>query len=68
MANTALSTTPVNQNFLHPNKFHLTFKRIPNMEFFCQMVNVPGISLSEIAVTTPFVEMYSTIASIVSSL
>ena len=59
MANTALSTTPVNQNFLHPNKFHLTFKRIPNMEFFCQMVNVPGISLSEIAVTTPFVEMYS---------
>jgi hypothetical protein len=59
MANTALSTTPTNQNFLHPNKFHLSFKRIPNMEFFCQMVSVPGLSLGEIPIATPFVEMYS---------
>jgi hypothetical protein len=59
MANIALPNTPDNQNFLHPNKFHLTFSRVPNVQFFCQSVSVPGISLGEIAITTPFVEMYS---------
>lgn len=59
MATTSLSNTPQNQNFLHPNKFHLTFKRIPNLQFFCQAVTVPGISMGEIPVPTPFVEKYS---------
>ena len=56
---TALSNTPINQNFLHPNKFQLTFSRVPNIQYFCQAVSVPGISLSEIAVPTAFVEKYS---------
>lgn len=56
---TAISTTPINQNFLHPNKFQMNFARLPDMQFFCQSVNVPGISLGEIPVPTPFVEMYS---------
>lgn len=56
---TALSNTPSNQNFLHPNKFNLTFSRVPNIQFFCQAVSVPGISMGEIPVTTPFVEKYS---------
>jgi hypothetical protein len=56
---TALSNTPSNQNFLHPNKFQLTFSRVPNIQYFCQAVSVPGISMGEVPVTTPFVEKYS---------
>lgn len=59
MATTSLQTTPINQNFLHPNKFLLNFSRLPNMQFFCQAVTVPGVSLGEIPVPTPFVEKYS---------
>jgi hypothetical protein len=59
MANTALPNTPNNQNFLHPNKFQFSFSRVPNIQYFCQAVTVPGISLGEIPVSTPFVEKYS---------
>lgn len=56
---TPLSNTPTNVNFLHPNKFQLNFSRLPNLQYFCQTVSVPGISIGEIPVTTPFVEKYS---------
>lgn len=55
---TALTRNPTNQNFLQPNKFTLNFSRLPNTQFFCQSVSVPGISLSEIAQNTPFVDLY----------
>jgi len=55
---TALTRNPTNQNFLHPNKFTLNFSRLPNTQFFCQSVSVPGISLSEIPQNTPFVDLY----------
>ena len=56
---TVLTRNPVNPNPLQPNKFQLNFSRLPNMQFFCQNVDVPGISLAEIAVPNPFVELYS---------
>lgn len=56
---TALTRFPVNPNFLHPNKFQLAFSRIPNVQFFGQVVNVPGVSLVEIPKYNPFVELYS---------
>jgi hypothetical protein len=55
---TALTRTPSNPNFLQPNKFAINFSRLPNMQFFGQMVTVPGISLSEIPQNTPFVDAY----------
>jgi hypothetical protein len=55
---TALTRNPTNQNFLQPNKFTLNFSRLPNTQFFCQSVSVPGISLSEIPQNTPFVDLY----------
>jgi len=55
---TALTRSPTNPNFLQPNKFTLNFSRLPNMQFFCQSVSVPGISLSEIPQNTPFVDVY----------
>ena len=55
---TALDRNPTNQNFLQPNKFSLNFSRLPNTQFFCQSLSVPGISLSEIPQNTPFVDLY----------
>jgi hypothetical protein len=54
----ALTRNPKNPNVLHPNKFQLNFSRVPNMQYFCQSVSVPGISLSEIPRQTPFVDIY----------
>lgn len=54
-----LTRTPSNPNVLHPNKFQLHFSRLPNMQYFCQSVVFPGVSIGEIGKTTPFVETYS---------
>ena len=56
---TALNRNPSNPNMYQPNKFQLNFSRIPNIQYFCQMITLPGISTSEIPVNNPFVELYS---------
>jgi len=56
---TALNRIPTNPNFLQPNKFLLNFSRAPNVQYFCQSVTVPGISLSEAVLVNPFVDIYS---------
>lgn len=56
---TVLNRNPSNPNPLHPNKFLLTFSRLPDVQYFCQSLNVPGISLNEIPITNPFVDIYA---------
>ena len=56
---TALTRNPTNPNHLQPNKFILTFGRTPNMTYFCQSLSIPGISLGEVPVTNPFLDVYS---------
>ena len=56
---TALTRNPTNPNPLQGNKFALNFSRLPNIQYFCQQVNVPGISLSEAIITNPFVDFYA---------
>lgn len=48
-----LTRTPQNTNTLQPTKFLLTFDRITTTQYFCQSVNIPGISLGQIQVPTP---------------
>ena len=55
---TAITRNPANPNYLHPNKFQLNFSRASNVQYFCQSVSVPGISMSEVPQTTPFVDLY----------
>ena len=50
---------PQNTNFLQPTKFLLTFDRVGALQYFCQMVNLPGISLDEATRPTPLVNLYS---------
>jgi hypothetical protein len=56
---TALNRNPQNTNFLQATKFLLTFSRISNTQYFCQEINIPGISLGEASRSTPFIELYS---------
>jgi hypothetical protein len=56
---TALNRSPENTNFLQPTKYLLTFDRIRTTQYFCQTVNLPGVSLGEVSRATPFLDMYS---------
>lgn len=40
-------------DFLSPTGFRLILKRMPNVEFMCQSIELPGISIGEIAVPNP---------------
>jgi hypothetical protein len=53
-----LNQQPTNTSLLQPTKFQLTFSRMPNLTYFCQTFNLPGISMSEIVRNTPFVDLY----------
>jgi len=55
---TAITRNPSNPNFLQPNKFILTFARLPNVQYFCQSLSVPGISMSEAQQSNPFIDLY----------
>jgi len=53
-----INNQPTNTSFLQTTKFQLSFIRIPNMTYFCQTFEIPGISTSEIVRRTPFVDLY----------
>lgn len=55
---TALTRNPNNVDLLQSTKFRITFNRLPGMTYFCQQANLPGVSLTEIPKSTPFVELY----------
>lgn len=43
-----------NRNFLAPNGFKLSLVRFPKVSFYCQAANIPGISINDISIPTPF--------------
>ena len=51
---TAFTRTPENTNLLQPTKFLLTFGRMPATQYFCQEVNLPGITLGAPEFGNPF--------------
>lgn len=54
----ATERNPTNRDILQSTKFKLNFMRLPGLTFFCQTVNLPGISLTEVQRTTPFVDLW----------
>jgi len=56
---TVLNRTPQNTNYLQPTKFLLTFSRIPNAQFFCQAVNIPGVSVGQAPINFPSLTVYA---------
>ena len=56
---TVLNRNPQNTNPLQATKFLLTFARLPSTQYFCQEVNLPGVTLGTVDRVTPFLDMYS---------
>lgn len=51
---TAVERTPDNLNYLANHNFRFLLKKIPHVNFFCQTVNLPGITLPKVGVGSPF--------------
>jgi len=56
---TAFSKTPQNINYLQASKFILSFDRIPTVQYFCQEINLPGVSMGKAIINTPMQDIYS---------
>jgi len=49
---------PTNVNFLSPIEFKLILDRLPNVEFFIQSANIPGIASGVTERATPFKALF----------
>ena len=49
----AINRTPSNTNLLQPTKYILSIDKIPATQYFCQSVNIPGVSLGSPTYNTP---------------
>jgi hypothetical protein len=56
---TAISRTPQNTNFLQPTKFTFQLDRIGTGQYFCQSVNVPGVSLGQAPINFPGIDVFA---------
>jgi len=45
---------PAGLNPLSPNGFNFSISKVPNVTFFCQQANLPGITLGDPTFSTPF--------------
>ena len=50
-------TQPVNLNQLNIVSFEVNFSRLPNVEYFCQRVNIPAVILGEAFQPMPFMNL-----------
>ncbi|MEE3228049.1 MAG: hypothetical protein VX237_03000, partial [Chloroflexota bacterium] len=50
----AILNQPTNLNLLQTVAFETNFLRIPNVSYFCQSVNIPGMVLGTALQPTPF--------------
>jgi hypothetical protein len=49
-----LTSTPDNTSILQPTKYTFIIPDLPFARYFCQTVNLPGVSTSAVSVETPF--------------
>ena len=47
---------PDNDNYLSPAGFKFTIKHLPNVQWFVQAANLPGLSLNEVLQPTPLLD------------
>lgn len=55
---TVISRVPKNTSFLQPTKFTFSFVTMPFLTYFCQTVQIPGVSTTAPVVPSPFANMY----------
>jgi len=54
----ATTRNPSNRDYLQSTKFKFNMARLPGATYFCQTVNLPGLSLTEVIRPTPFIDLY----------
>jgi hypothetical protein len=54
-----LTRTPQNTNLLQPSKYLITFDRIGSTQYFCQSVNLPGVSVGQAPINFPSLDVYA---------
>ena len=57
MNQTVLSTIPTNLNFLSPIPYKLIMSRTPNLDYFVQKINLPGVSSMNAVRPTAFTDI-----------
>ena len=50
-----LSNQPSNPQFLSPVGFNFSIRKLPNVNYFAQSINLPGVQLGETILPTPFI-------------
>ena len=53
-----ITTIPNNTSFLQTTRYTFIIPNLPFAKYFCQSINLPGVSSSEIEVSTPFSSTY----------
>lgn len=53
----ALDNQPTNPNFLSPLGFKFVIKKLPNVNYFCQSVQIPTISMTVIEQSSPLLNI-----------
>jgi hypothetical protein len=56
---TAINRAPTNNNLLQATKFLVSFNRMPTTTFFCQSVNLPGVSVGQAPLPFPGIQAYA---------
>ena len=54
MTTTPIARIPDNLSFLQTTKYTFIIPELPFARYFCQSVNLPGASTTEVAINTPF--------------
>ena len=53
----AINRNPQSSNYLQPTKFQVNFPRISTVTYFCQEINIPGVSSNAMIQTNPFIDL-----------
>lgn len=56
----AIDAVPLNKNFLNPQNFTFVLKRAPNLSFFVQEINLPGIAVQALDIASPLQKLPQT--------
>ena len=54
ISKSVIDREPKTLNTLQPNEFRVVFHRIPNLVYFCQKANLPGITINESNFPSPY--------------
>ena len=54
----AMQNLPTNFNLLSPVGFRFQLSRFPEVTYFCQSANIPGVSVGQVDVGTPMKTAY----------